>query len=251
MFTRAGGLIDHIEKNTCKNITIDQFHRYRAVHAIREATISELNDETFEDEDVPLVDDEESVPDTISAGVTLEPDEDYLGPGEDEAAFEYPTLAPDLIPPTQRSGPGGPMPRSLPVRAGPPKGFSYADKAKANLPPVVAGETLPTPVKSKDAAQVSPDSPPGERKFPAWTTPGPDARILFPESKPRDISANKPRDVQEIMTRMLVGQEFASPCLRFMNGESVEAINPASKEFNPDAFIDPLGRWKCPYPGCG
>jgi len=250
-FIRAGSLIDHIEKNTCKNITIDQFQRYRAVHAIREATISTLRTEFAEDEDCPVVEDAESVTDTISGGVTLEPEEDHLGPGEDEVQFKYPTLAPNIVPTVQRPGPGGPRPQPVSVQAAPLKGFSYADKAKANLPPAIPIAAPPTATKPKNVPHILMDSPPGEMKFPAWTRPGPDAKMLFPASMPRDISANRPRDVQEIMTRMLVGQERPSPGLRFLNGQSVEAINPASKEFNPDGFIDPLGRWKCPYPGCG
>jgi len=244
-FIRAGSLIDHIEKNTCKSISIDQFERYRAVHAIKEAHISTLSDDYVEDEDVPIMDDTASLAETSIGGVDLK-SEDHLGPDEEEDAFQFPTLAPHVVP-VPCMGPGGPMPQVLPVRAAPPKGLSYADKAKANLDQAKVNLTS----AALAAAQIKMDSPPGQRKFPAWTTPEPGATALFPENKDRYIDPSKPRDVQEIITRMLVGQQRASPVLKFMNGLTVDAIDPTSPKFNPDGFIDPLGRWKCPYPGCG
>lgn len=250
-FIRAGSLIDHIEKNTCRSISIDQFERYRAVHAIREAHLSTLNGrEETEDEDVPLMDDTESMTETSIGGVTLEPETDHFGPDDDEREVQYPTLAPNAVP-TPQFGPGGPSALPLPTSTATGKGKSYADKAKANLESATPSEAPSTPVTSKKVIQVSMDSPPGERKFPAWTTQAPGTRILFPENKSRELDPNKPQDVQEMMTRMLVGQVKSSPGLKFLNGQSVEAINPQSPEFNPDGFIDPLGRWKCPYPGCG
>jgi len=247
-FIRAGSLIDHIEKNTCKSISIDQFDRYRAVHAIREAHISTLEDDCVDDEDVSIMDDTASLAQTNMGGVDLELGGDHLGSGEDEHidGVQFPTLAPKVVLPP-RMGPDGPKPQALSIRAAPAKGLSYADRAKANLDQAKVNLTS----AALAAAQTKMDSPPGQRKFPAWTIPEPGATALFPENQDRYIDPNKPRDVQEILTRMLVGQQRDSPGLKFLNGLTVDAIDPKSPKFNPDGFIDALGRWKCPYPGCG
>lgn len=241
-FIRAGSLIDHIEKSKCSRISIEQFERYRAVNAIREAHLTTLADE---DDDVGIRFVGSEVTNSVG-GVDIPPDK----------KADYEESFPSLIPASKPAGNDiGTLDR---VRSP----LTSVHDIVAIVSPLHSVEDLHLGIgEGNSALDVMKDpsiQPNAQEKHPAWTRAGSASKTLFPEPNKQDVPQIKdlkgqatPRYSNHDLADMVTGSVSSSPGLCFANGEPVEAINPQSSQFNPEAFKDVLGRYKCPYPRCG
>ncbi|MCJ1478882.1 hypothetical protein MMC13_007566 [Lambiella insularis] len=241
-FIRAGSLIDHIEKNKCISISVQQFERYRAVNALRDAHLSALEGDEEDDVDAPFIGSEAT--DTVGGvEIPFEKEEDYV--------VSFPSLAPAA----KKTG-------NEPNTIGRPP-LAVGVDTTANVSTLHSGKSLyPEASDRKGASGRKSDDPlvlPKEQeKTSAWTNSASASKKLFPKSQKQEMQQavdpngqGAPRYSHQALADMVTGSASFSPGLCFANGEPVEAINPQSPHFNPEAFRDVLGRYKCPYPRCG
>ena len=247
-FVRAGSLIDHIEKNKCMRISVDQFERYRASHAIKNAQLTSLGIDEDDESIFAVAPDAESV-----EGVDLVTDN-----GDDADELRSLTTATnELVVQELEHG------RSIKTMAS-----VLASQADANggtsirhlstslhsedFPPLVDGtarKTAEAPASTQAGPQI---------KIPAWSTPGSTSHKVFvetakhnPKNAKQNIQSGTTRYSHPVLTDMTTGSVPTKSGLTFSNGEPVDAIDPASPNYNPDAFKTIIDTWKCPYPRCG
>ncbi|MCJ1281598.1 hypothetical protein MMC26_000918 [Xylographa opegraphella] len=246
-FVRAGSLIDHIEKNRCMRISVEQFERYRASHAIKNAQLLRLgmdeddiffamtpNEKTMEEvaDLVTKKGDDEGEP----GSVTLAMNEVVLQ--ESEHGIRKATMASVLA--SQADANGGTSLRNMNVSLHsefPPLGDTKARQTAGPLAATQAGPQL---------------------KIPVWSTPGSTPHKVIvekakqnPKLENQDIQSLPTRYSHPILTEMTTGSGSTKSGLTFSNGSPVDAIDPNSSNYNPDEFMTIIGTWKCPYPKCG
>lgn len=68
-----------------------------------------------------------------------------------------------------------------------------------------------------------------------------------------DVIGNKenPRKFVDSLADVIFAGEYTAPKLFHADGQPLEAINPDSVRYNPSEFLSVLGKYRCPYPGCG
>ncbi|MCJ1376943.1 hypothetical protein MMC17_000033 [Xylographa soralifera] len=246
-FVRAGSLIDHIEKNKCMRISVDQFERYRASHAIKNAQLTSLGIDEDEETLFTVVPDAESV-----GGVDLVTEN-----GEDEDELGSLTIATNEVA-IQESEHGSrtTMASVLASQAdanGCPSIRRMSISLQSEEFPALGGASERKTAGALASTQAGP-----KIKIPAWSTPGSTSHKVIVETakhNPRNTKQNIPtgttRYSHPVLTDMTTGSVQTKSGLTFSNGEPVEAIDPTSPNYNPDAFKTVLGTWKCPYPRCG
>ena len=221
-FVRAGSLIDHIEKSKCLRISVDQFERYRAVNAIKNAHLTSLE---FDEDGESLFAEAEATESV--GGVDLVTEN-----GEDEDSISSLSNAIDAAV-IQDQEPSS----SKATEEFPALGASTPRSTAGALPPRQSGPRV---------------------KIPAWSTPGSTSHKVFvaaskqnPEDAKQFSESGTARYSRPVLVDMTTGSVPVRPGLTFSNGQPVEAIDPTSANYNPDAFKTILDTWKCPYPKCG
>ncbi|MCJ1393171.1 hypothetical protein MMC18_006043 [Xylographa bjoerkii] len=247
-FVRAGSLIDHIEKNKCIRISVDQFERYRATHAIKNAQLTAL--EFDEDEEGLFA----ILPDTESVGGVDRVTED--GEGGDELASLTDATNTVATQDDEHSSSRTTMAAILAGQVDAIEGTSIGYTGRSlNTEdfPALGGSTVRKTAKAPTATQAGPQA-----KIPAWSTPGSTSHKVIVETAKlnskkakQNSQSGTTRYSHPVLTDMTTGSVPIKSGLTFSNGQPVEAIDPTSPNYNPDAFKTILDTWKCPYPRCG
>ena len=210
VFIRAGGLVNHIEKDLCSKITKQHFQRSRAMQALVVAHMSSLG---VPEEDDSLLDLGEADMGGSSGGVLISQE----------------ALVPENA--------GGTFAASFPALASNKKAESDASQKDTET--------------QQDAASIEGG---GTGVWGQETS-----KTLFPEAKPSDqypdvekLSRNitKQRYTNEKLAELVLGKSDTVSNLRLPNGASVEAIDPQSPKYDPEAFKNVLGRYVCPHANC-
>ena len=233
-FIRAGSLVDHLEKNECPGITIAHFDRYRTVHALREQFITTLSRD--DDDGVSSYVRAQTATET-TGGVMLERDEEHY-------AAAWPSLAPEPIPNPMSGSKEEILSRHRP-------GNLSAGTKKDTLLSGVTGTLSDFTESVRTTQGIIPLEQNGKWKEHI------DDRKAKSSASARESSAAKTsfpdtteRNVHNALADMLIGTPQESTISRFSNGEPVDAANPDSRHYNPGAFKNFLGCYKCPYPHC-
>ncbi|MCJ1403298.1 hypothetical protein MMC11_006521 [Xylographa trunciseda] len=247
-FVRAGSLIDHIEKNKCMRISVDQFERYRASHAIKHAHLNSLDFDEDGDTLFAVEPETESV-----GGVDLVTEN-----GEDEDELAGLTNKTDTVEIQEEHNSSSKTTMASVVAARAELSGS-ASIRHTSRPldmeefPALGGSTVRKTAGALTSTQAGPWV-----KIPAWSTPGSTSHKVIVETAKQNLGKAK-QNVQSgttryshpVLTDMTTGSVPTQSGLTFSNGEPVEAIDPTSSRYNPDAFKTILDTWKCPYPRCG
>ncbi|MCJ1431324.1 hypothetical protein MMC27_000675 [Xylographa pallens] len=247
-FVRAGSLIDHIEKNKCMRISVDQFERYRASHAIKNAQLTSLGIDEDEETIFAVAPDAESV-----GGVDLVTEN-----GEDEDELGSLTTATNEVV-IQESEHGKSRTTMASVLAS--QSDANGDTSNPHLSTSLHSDEFPPlgdgTVRKTAGALASTQAGP-QIKIPAWSTPGSTSHKVIvetakhnPKNAKQNIQSGTTRYSHPVLTDMTTGSVPTKSGLTFSNGEPVEAIDPTSPNYNPDAFKTIIDTWKCPYPRCG
>ena len=217
VFIRAGGLVNHIEQNLCSKITKDQFQRSRAMQALVVAHMSAL---AVPEEDESILD-------------LGEPD---IGGSPGGVALNQEVLVPENVG------------RTL-------------DNVYPALP-----NTQKTPAHSGDQTNQTPgavSTGASQREgIGAWSASAASAAsMLFPNATSANRSRaagdaegstnQKQRFTEDQIAELVIGGSDTVSRLALPGGASVEAIDPDSYKFDPDAFRNVLGNYVCPHANCG
>ena len=210
VFIRAGGLVNHIEKDLCSKITKQHFQRSRAMQALVVAHMSSLG--------VP------------------EEDDSLLDLGEADIG----------------GSPGG-VPISQEVLVPENAGGTFA----ASFPALASTKKAESEMDQKENEDEQPVAPVPGAETGVWGQET--AKALFPEAKPSDqypdvekLSRNitKQRYTHDKLAELVLGKSDTVSNLRLPNGASLEAIDPKSPKYDPEAFKNVLGRYVCPHANC-
>ena len=213
VFIRAGGLINHIEKDLCSKITKQHFHRSRAMQAL---VVSHMSSLGMPEEDESLLDlGETDIDGSPGGGVLLSQE----------------ALVPENA--------GSTFATSFPALASTKKAESKVDQEAGNRQPtthVQGGVGGGSGVWGKETA-----------------------KMLFPEAKLSDqypdvekLSRNviRQRFTNDKLAELVLGKADTISNLRLPNGATLEAIDPKSHKYDPEAFKNVLGSYVCPHANC-
>ena len=210
VFIRAGGLVNHIEKDLCSKITKQHFQRSRAMQALVVAHMSSLG--------VP------------------EEDDSLLDLGDTDIG----------------GSPGG-VPISQEVLVPENAGGTFA----ASFPALTSTKKAESEVGQRETETSQPAAPVQGGGSSVWGQET--AKTLFPEAKPSDqypdvekLSRNitKQRYTNDKLAELVLGKSDTVSNLRLPNGATLEAIDPKSPKYDPEAFKNVLGRYVCPHANC-
>ncbi|MCJ1353698.1 MAG: hypothetical protein MMC33_003685 [Icmadophila ericetorum] len=228
VFTRAGALLDHIEKNICTKYTSDRLEMNRAMGA------SHLTQWVVADPDPEATGSRHSRHSQSGTGKTTKPDTDLMtamdtiSEKEGEAAFEqaFPALGSglslkNLNPTAKKEGPNAAElidlaePKKLPETPASENGSNWNNAQPLHRAPPSVRTWVP---ETNSNPKWNPD------KFGEHDMPNLEKLVLGPKVK---LTARTLTDANDV--RLDIG----------------------SAEFNAEKFRNSLGRYACPHPQCG
>ena len=208
--------MDHIERDQCTGISSDEFETSRAKQAYRLGRISAL-----------IVTEDDRSEGVIDTEPGCAPVESALAfddiPQDDEEAFRlaFPALrSPDVPDETfEKKVPKAPVDIAKAVREV-PKASGPASQSLKNV-----GSTV------SERGRISTDTPAFSAKI---------AAEFFEEAR----KYNLPADIHGLA----LNDKSNVPILKDHAGNILDTTSPS---FNPERFRNVIGKYKCPYPGCG
>lgn len=222
MFVRAGGLMDHFERNRCTRIKFAEFEKRRAM---KEMIMAQMAGQAAERPATASMASESGDPSEDDGGVALNMSS-LLDNFEDDSNVDYPTLAPH---------PSGSV--SSPIAAvTSPRTSAWPELVASERDTASKDSENRIPVASGDHQAPNPQ----EESISAWG--GRSSSTLFP---------NAPQTPAPLNWAATITESVASPRPRDDPQIVLEStMDPNSPRFNPFQFRNAIGMFRCPYPKC-
>lgn len=219
VFVRAGGLMDHFERNRCTRIKFGEFEKRRAM---KEMIMAQMASQAAERPGPVSLASEGGSED--GGGVALNVSS-LLDSFEDDSDVDYPTLAPHS---SETLSATVAVPTIIQVSAWPELGVPRRENENADtrdVNAIVSKPLQPTETREDSTA--------------AWV--GHSSATLFPNA-PQTPALNWTTTIAESSAN---ARPLDDPQIVLQS-----TMDPNSSRFNPYQFRNAIGMFKCPYPKC-